>query len=621
MRHSTPRYLTLLPALYLSYDFLPLWYIGLNTLIICYISYFKTHKFFAYLNFFSVFFIFNEVGRRIIPETMVPIMCTFVLSQIIINKSKTKEENYLLFLWFGAFSLFSSGFYYLTYSITCFLLLLIVQGQDDLNFKRAMQGVLQNYKQFLITITLTVFLFVFFPRFNNFLPSANNLIQGKIGYSKEVNNSTTNSLQLSSQLAFYAELSERISQEKLYWRGRTLVATDGYNWRKAELAPQRVLKSRSTGAIKQFLKYEQDFNKDIILLNHVQNILQTNLNTYHIPINNEYRTYTKMKKSFVEAFSNLNTFPEIKLKNQNIKLLTQLPEFTPNALKEFMQDIPKDDPESIISKFKMKILRDKYSYSLSPGPMPTMASFLEKKIGFCTHFASLMGVVLRGHGIPTRLVNGFQGGKYNNIGNFYEIKSNDAHTWVEYHHNNKWHMVDPTGFIAPDRINLGGQEFLSPSLIPNAAENDTNFFKYLYRSKQYLDILNYRVSLLLDNYNKDEQKKLSKALKINLKAFFIAGIALIVFFLWAYYFLTGKTRKKNINKVDKILIKLGKKLKVNLSEVRTIAEIVTLTKVHESQELTNFIRLYQEIKYGKSENYTELLEIFNLIKVKNAKNI
>ena len=182
-------------------------------------------------------------------------------------------------------------------------------------------------------------------------------------------------------------------------------------------------------------------------------------------------------------------------------------------------------------------------------------------------------------------------------------------------------MVDPTGFIAPDRINLGGQEFLSPSLIPNAAENDTNLFKYLYRSKQYLDILNYRVSLFLDNYNKDEQKKLSKALKVNLKTFFIAGIVLIIFFLWGYYFLTGKTKKKQLKKIDKILLKLAKRLKTDLSEVKTIEDIVRATKIHESQDLTNFIRLYQEIKYGKSENYAELLEILNSIKVKNAKNI
>jgi hypothetical protein len=63
-----------------------------------------------------------------------------------------------------------------------------------------------------------------------------------------------------------------------------------------------------------------------------------------------------------------------------------------------------------------------------------------------------MTVMLRGLGIPARLVNGFAGGVNNPISGLHVIRSRDAHSWVEaYIPGYGWLEFDPTP-PAPDAL-------------------------------------------------------------------------------------------------------------------------------------------------------------------------
>src|SRR5260370_12521324 len=56
-----------------------------------------------------------------------------------------------------------------------------------------------------------------------------------------------------------------------------------------------------------------------------------------------------------------------------------------------------------------------------------------------------MGDMLRSRGIPTRLVNGFGPGTFENTINSYVVRSEDAHTWVEvYFPKYGWIQFEPT---------------------------------------------------------------------------------------------------------------------------------------------------------------------------------
>jgi transglutaminase-like putative cysteine protease len=96
-------------------------------------------------------------------------------------------------------------------------------------------------------------------------------------------------------------------------------------------------------------------------------------------------------------------------------------------------------------------LRSNYTYTLTP-PAPkdpatdALSSFLfDSKQGYCEYFATAMGDMLRAEGIPTRLVNGFGPGTYDNKIKQYVVKESDAHTWVEaFFPGYGWIPFEPT---------------------------------------------------------------------------------------------------------------------------------------------------------------------------------
>jgi len=79
-------------------------------------------------------------------------------------------------------------------------------------------------------------------------------------------------------------------------------------------------------------------------------------------------------------------------------------------------------------------LRAHYKYTLQlprTQPPDPIANFLfERREGHCEYFASAMAAMLRSIGIPSRVVNGFSGGEFNDITSEYVIRASDAHSWV-----------------------------------------------------------------------------------------------------------------------------------------------------------------------------------------------
>lgn len=97
-------------------------------------------------------------------------------------------------------------------------------------------------------------------------------------------------------------------------------------------------------------------------------------------------------------------------------------------------------------------LTGNYRYSLD-APLADQASPLEeflfnRKTGYCEHYATAMVIMLRTVGIPARLVTGFLATEWNEYGNYYVVRQQDAHAWVEVHlPQSGWVMMDPTPAI------------------------------------------------------------------------------------------------------------------------------------------------------------------------------
>ena len=94
-------------------------------------------------------------------------------------------------------------------------------------------------------------------------------------------------------------------------------------------------------------------------------------------------------------------------------------------------------------------LRQSYQYSLDVGTAvsanPIEDFLFTRKTGYCEHYATAMVVMLRTLGIPARLVTGFLPGVWNDFGNYYSVRQQDAHAWVEvYFPGSGWVTFDPT---------------------------------------------------------------------------------------------------------------------------------------------------------------------------------
>ena len=94
-------------------------------------------------------------------------------------------------------------------------------------------------------------------------------------------------------------------------------------------------------------------------------------------------------------------------------------------------------------------LQRTYGYTLNlagkPGADPLPQFLFVTKAGHCEYFASAMAVMLRTLNIPSREVNGFLPGEFNDVAGDYIVRASDAHSWVEaYFPGSGWVTFYPT---------------------------------------------------------------------------------------------------------------------------------------------------------------------------------
>jgi transglutaminase-like putative cysteine protease len=111
-----------------------------------------------------------------------------------------------------------------------------------------------------------------------------------------------------------------------------------------------------------------------------------------------------------------------------------------------------------------------YAYTLSPGVVADGDAldqfWLDRKEGFCEHYATAFVVLMRAMGVPARIVTGYQGGQFNPIDNVLEVRQSDAHAWAEYWQTGRgWVRIDPTAAVAPERVRQGRRLRSPPGLV------------------------------------------------------------------------------------------------------------------------------------------------------------
>ncbi|HWQ21946.1 MAG TPA: DUF3488 and transglutaminase-like domain-containing protein [Clostridia bacterium] len=101
-----------------------------------------------------------------------------------------------------------------------------------------------------------------------------------------------------------------------------------------------------------------------------------------------------------------------------------------------------------------------YEYSLDPTATSVEDFVVNRRTGYCEHFATAMALLLRAEGVHTRLVSGFVGTEWNNASGYLIVRAKDAHAWVEVLEGENWVRYDPTP-----------SSFQQVSLITNVLDN------------------------------------------------------------------------------------------------------------------------------------------------------
>jgi hypothetical protein len=170
----------------------------------------------------------------------------------------------------------------------------------------------------------------------------------------------------------------------------------------------------------------------------------------------------KPRKYEVRSFSEIR---EKELRPRERKTLLDVPASISPAVRDLAQSWASGaaKPTDVVKR-GLDFFRQGFRYSLSPGEYKgnDLEEFLfRRRVGFCEHYAASFATLMRLAGVPARVVVGYLGGEFNEMGRFFLVRQADTHAWCEvWLPENGWVRVDPTSVVAPDRVNLGFNSFL-----------------------------------------------------------------------------------------------------------------------------------------------------------------
>jgi len=142
---------------------------------------------------------------------------------------------------------------------------------------------------------------------------------------------------------------------------------------------------------------------------------------------------------------------------------------------ELRRRLPAADARGLSDAVLSHIRNGGYTYTLEPGPYDKNAIdefWLERKLGFCEHFASAYVVVMRALDVPARIVTGYQGADAEPQDDYWIVRQRDAHAWAEiWIEGVGWQRVDPTAAVAPDRVQRSRRLVPAQGLVAGAVSS------------------------------------------------------------------------------------------------------------------------------------------------------
>ena len=314
--------------------------------------------------------------------------------------------------------------------------------------------------------------------------------------------------------------------DTLYFRGPVLSAFDGTEWRPAPpalmLPPQRRRNLRVEGAP---VRYEMTLEP-------------TRLTT--LPLLEATATAPQIDGFTTFGMTDLQWLAERPLSERvrfNAEAYTEFqhgPVADNVALREFVELPPNFNPRTLAWAFAMRrdpryaqadgrtlaqallqhIRSAGFSYTLAAEPYGRNAIdefWLDRREGFCEHFAAAFVVVMRALDVPARVVTGYQGTDPIPVDGYYLVRQSSAHAWAEYWQAGVgWVRADPTAAVAPDRISRSATLVASPGFVAGALGNVNPAL--LAQLQKGWELVNNRWNQWVMNYSRGQQLDVLKNL-------------------------------------------------------------------------------------------------------------
>jgi transglutaminase-like putative cysteine protease len=402
---------------------------------------------------------------------------------------------------------------------------------------------------------LIVLLFVLFPRIGTgFRFEFRDLRAAGTGFSDRLSPGSIASLANSSGIAFRAEFpgSNTRPTGPMYWRGAVMWHCDGMEWR-APYTPASISRapkqSPSGNTIRQRITLAPHGARWMFALDRPFEIPRGAMLVRGDCI---WSVQPIRKTRRYEVVSS----PEVTkndLTPYERKEAIELPASISPAVRELAQSwVAQNSNSRAIINSALQFFRTQgFRYSLSPGEYKKndLEQFLfHRRVGFCEHYAASFATLMRLAGIPARVVVGYLGGEYNDLGDFFLVRQADTHAWCEvWQSESGWTRLDPTNVVAPGRASLDLNSFLEGRIASGQMEpRRSAFIARLARSAIFTNIrlawetLNYQWDTRLLGFDADVQDVLLSSIGIaNHGPYFlivevlaIAVVMLVIYFGW-----------------------------------------------------------------------------------------
>lgn len=336
----------------------------------------------------------------------------------------------------------------------------------DLSAKRKLQLV---GLVFVKSLPLAAAMFVLFPRISGPLWGTPGDAHSRTGLSESMSPGSINRLLRSSEIAFRAQFAAAPPpNEQLYWRGPVFGYFSGRTWaplRHRSVVPPPLDVSADAASAVDYTVTLEPHQRDWLFALEMPALptgtaLQPRLTEEAQLVANGLITdrIRYRVRSYPRYVAGLNETPA------SLADWLQLPAgYNPRTLQlaaELQRGAP--EPAQRVSAVLDHFRRGGFRYTLEPPLLGRHAidEFLfETRVGFCEHYAAAFVVLMRAMDVPARVVTGYQGGEINPIDQFLTVRQSDAHAWAEvWLPGRGWVRVDPTGVVAPVRIQRGAPE-------------------------------------------------------------------------------------------------------------------------------------------------------------------